>query len=394
MASREEIEAALAAAPAPEWETPRDLNRISFEALFGAGDGARTLRSTGHVRLYGANVRNHSARLDATAEVLAQLQRLVTAMGAARRGIRSSQGPLPGELITLTQLKIAAAPAPGSLVFELVPESLPETELLDEGSGVAIFDQAQRQFVDECFEDALGLVTAAHSIGLDADDQAEPETADDQPEPDALFRLVVSELREAPEPPEIVARLMVVRGDDDADLPLAARSAAEPPTLAGLASPVETPAALAFVERVREGGPRLASAVRTFARAIESADFDVDLEWREPNQATRRAKFTRQDAGLVRHLVVSRELEVELQNLTGRLTTLSETRAWQLTVGQDEAPVTIDASKLELSVQRAFRLHDSVTIRVRAIQSTLPGGGITTRFEAVSVTSAEPRADA
>ncbi|HEY4237425.1 MAG TPA: hypothetical protein VGM45_08830 [Gaiellaceae bacterium] len=375
MASRDEIEAALSQVPGPRWQTARDLNRISFEALFGAGEGARTLRSSGSLRFFGPSVTNHSARLDSTADVLAQWQRLITAIGAARRGIRSSQGPLPGELVTLTQLKIAAAPAGGSLVFDIVPESLPETELLDDGN-VAIFDQAQRQFVDECFEDAIGLVFAAHSIGPDADAPVEPQR---------LPGMVVTELSE---PPRSALRTAV-----DA---LTEPQPIEPANLTELdgLAPVEleTEEAQAFVERVREGGPRLASAVRTFARAIESAEFDLDLEWREPNQATRRATFTRQDAGVVRHLVVSRELEVELQDLVGTLITLSTTRAWQLSVGQDSV-LTVDASNLEPASAQALHLGERVTIRARAIQHALPGGGTSTTFEAVTVTSNETPRD-
>jgi len=365
MASREELEAALSALPAMAWQDPRDLNRMSIEGLFGTS-GARVLRSSGSIRLHGVNVANHAARLDATADVLAQLQRLVTAMGAAKRGIRSSQGPLPGDLVSLTQLKIAAAPVAGSLIFDLVPESLPETELL-EGGSVAIFDQAQRQFVDECFEEAIALVFAAHSIGPDAD--ASPVSEVEGVVPSAVTSFAWADDELPVSPVEIV------------------------PLQDGIAeqlfsSEIETAEAQNFLDRVREGGPRLASAVRRFARAIETADFDVDLEWREPNQATLRAQFTRHDAGLVRHLVVSRALEVELQNLVGRLITLSTTRAWQLSVGQ-ESIVTVDASKLEPSVTSALHLNEQVTIRAKAIQHALPGGGTSTTFEAVSVTTME-----
>ncbi|GAA2085532.1 hypothetical protein GCM10009840_23360 [Pseudolysinimonas kribbensis] len=392
MASPEEIEAALAAASAPEWETPRDLNRISLEALFGGGAGARTLRSSGSLRLFGVNVTNHSARLGSTADVLAQLQRLVTAVGAARRGIRSTQGPLPGELVTLTALKIAAAPAGGSLVFDLLPESLPETELLTEGN-VAIFDQAQRQFLDECFEDALRLVGAAHSIGPDADAQPEQRAVERAAE------------RAAVEPLDGIAittnlRIVGFESDEESAAAVFEQLGAEvvAPTTeqpasdleALLPDELETAKAQAFIERVREGGPRLATAVRKFAKAIESADFDVDLEWREPNTATRRATFTQHDARLVRHLVVSRELEVDTQEVTGRLITLSEKTAWQLAVGSDdETIVRIDASKLTKAVREAFHLNQLVTIKARTVQRSLPGGGITTTFQAVTVTSNE-----
>jgi|GEM_PF-2934545 len=365
MASKEELEAALSSLPTRPWTDPRDLNRMSLEGLFGTG-GARVQRSTGSIRLHGASVSHHAARLDTTAGVLSHLQRLITAMGAAKRGIKSRQGPLPGDLVTLTQLKIAAAPAAGSLIFDLVPESLPESELLADGN-VAIFDQAQRQFVDECFEDAIKLVLFAHSIQPDADQ------APLDPDVDSIEEPIASE----------AAEFSV--GDSEASPSSVER---ETDIDALMSDDLDTAEARTFVERVREGGPRLATAVRTFARAIESADFDVDLEWREPNRATLRAQFTRHDASLVRRLVVSRDLEVELQELVGRLITLSTMRAWQLAVGQD-AVLTVDASKLEHSVRSAFHLEEQVKIRARAIQRSLPGGGISTTFEAVSVESLE-----
>lgn len=379
MASREELEAALSSLPAQVWDDPRDLNRMSLEGLFGTG-GARVLHSSGSIRLHGVSVSNHAARLDATAEVLSHLQRLVTAMGAAKRGIRTSQGPLPGELVTLTQLKIAAAPVAGSLIFDLVPETLPETELLEDGN-VAIFDQAQRQFVDECFEDAIRLVLIAHSIDPDADRLAVAEGP--------------SEVR--PAAPTFVEGFEPVDGPypSDAESLDGRDTAAILSTVEGgdltevlIPSGLDAAEAHTFIQQVREGGPRLATAVRTFAKAVESADFDVDLEWREPNKATLRAQFTRHDARLVRRLVVSRDLEVELQDLVGRLITLSTTKAWQLAVGQD-AVLTVDASKLEHSVRSALHLEEQVTIRARAIQRSLPGGGTSTTFEAVSVTSME-----
>lgn len=372
MASREELEAALSSIPARAWADPRDLNRMSLEGLFGVG-GARVLGSSGSIRLHGVSVSNHAARLDATAGVLSHLQRLVTAMGAAKRGIRSSQGPLPGELVTLTQLKIAAAPVAGSLIFDLVPESLPEIELLEDGS-VAIFDQAQRQFVDECFEDAIKLVLVAHSIGADADVNIDAARSVEAGVSGPM------ELAEVSSPPD------AERVDEVGDTAVEDSNATD----ALIPSELDTTEAQTFIEQVREGGPRLATAVRTFAKAIESADFDVDLEWREPQKATLRAQFTRHDAGLVRRLVVSRDLEVELQDLVGRLITLSTTRAWQLEIGQDTV-LTVDASKLAHSVRSALHLEEEVAIRARAIQRSLPGGGISTTFEAVSVTSMEQR---
>jgi hypothetical protein len=92
----------------------------------------------------------------------------------------------------------------------------------------------------------------------------------------------------------------------------------------------------------------------------------------------------------VRHLVVSRDLEVDVQEVSGRLITLSEKTAWQLAIGSDdETIVRIDASKLTKAVREAFHLNQTVTIKARTVQRSLPGGGISTTFEAVTVTSNE-----
>lgn len=303
----------LRAAQGPQWERPEDLNRMSIEGLWGARSPARIVRSTGSIRVAGVNVQDHQARLDAAGHILLNFQRLVNAAGAAKKGIRSNRGALPGEVTTLTQLKLLMQPLPGSMVFEIGPETLPEAELIAE-EGVAIFDQQQRQFVDECVVDAIDLVRVAHQIGPDADEGQ-------------------------------------------------------------------------FIQLVQEGGPRVASAVREFAKGVEQADFEVDLEWREPSHETQRATFNKADAALVRQLVVARELDQEEVTLAGTLVTLSTRDRWQLDIGDDHL-VVIDATALPNAVDvTQFHLTGRIKIQAVPMVRELPGGGTVTTYRAVNAVS-------
>ncbi|TFC44868.1 hypothetical protein E3T24_13995 [Cryobacterium sp. TmT2-59] len=307
----------LAASAAPKWETPEDLNRMSIEGLWGSTHQARLVRSTGSIRIFGVNVQDHQARLDAAGQILLNLQRLVTAAGAAKEGIKTNRGQLSGALIASTQLRLLMNPLPGSVVFEIGPEMLPEAELIG-AEGVALYDQNRRQFVDECVVDALELVRTAHSIGPDADD-----------------------------------------------------------------SP--------FVSKVTAGGPRLATAIREFAKGVEQASFDVDLEWREPDRATERATFTKADAIQVKRLVVARELDAETETLRGRLITLSTARAWQIDLGGDHI-VTVDTTDLQGVDVTQFHLSEEITIIAKPQVREFAGGGKSITFRAISVTSNEPSA--
>lgn len=324
-----ELGARIEAMDGLEWERPSDLNRMSLEGLWTSGDAARKVRSSGSIRLFGVNVRDHQARLDAAGAILVNFQRLITAAGAARRGIRTAKGPLPGEVSSLTQLKLLMSPMPGSVVFEIGPETLPEAELSAEES-VAIFDQPSRQFVDECFTDALGLVAVAHEIGLGTSSTGTPDHEDGEQALDG-----------------------------------------------------------AFEQRIADGGPRLAVAIRDFAKVIEAADFDVDLEWREPLRPTLRATMTTHDAAAVARLVVSHELDAEDETIRGSLVTISVLSSWQIRSIDGEL-TTVDASVLNAEQASGFRLGEDVTILARPKITESAGGIITTKFKAIQIESNSP----
>jgi hypothetical protein len=126
----------------PEWSTPSDLTRLGMEAIAVEQVLGRELPSHGAVRLTGPAVIENSARLDSTGDVLVKLQKLVTAIGASLEGAKSQMGPLTDRVRSLTQLRLVANPAPGSVVLQVAPEVPPAVELYPDGQ-VPLVDESQ-----------------------------------------------------------------------------------------------------------------------------------------------------------------------------------------------------------------------------------------------------------
>lgn len=140
-----------------------------------------------------------------------------------------------------------------------------------------------------------------------------------------------------------------------------------------------------FLERVTNGGPLLATTLKKFAVDVEKDDFDINLEWSEPEVQTARAVFTKGDAALVKSLIVSRELDQDPVALTGYLVTLSTESRWQLTL-DDGSQVTIDPTIIRKDTDvTVFHLKQRVKIKANAIAKIHPGGATTILYKAVSI---------
>jgi len=127
-----ELLAQLTTEDAPAWDSPDDIGRISIEAFAAQSGLGRTQASQGHVRLFGEAVEGHSARLDEAGGLMIAIQRMVSAFGASLRNQKSQRGPLSRQILQLTRLRLSAAPAAGSLVLTLIPETDVVDELPDE----------------------------------------------------------------------------------------------------------------------------------------------------------------------------------------------------------------------------------------------------------------------
>jgi hypothetical protein len=87
---------------------------------------------------------------------------------------------------------------------------------------------------------------------------------------------------------------------------------------------------------LHEVGPRAASALSLLAKALDEDELDFDLAWMQPRQSTRRARLTTEEARWLRIFVSQRRLDESLVVFEGVLRTVSDRRALELQIGDDE----------------------------------------------------------
>ena len=150
------------------WETPEDVNRWSLERLWANGSHARTLKSKGMIRISGQGTLFGEALLTEAANILLNLQNLVTVMGASLEGIKTkTRSALPQRILDATSLKINLKPQRGSLVLRFSPAISPVDELSEEE--FAMFGQNRTQFIDICMASTMEILNAAHATQADMD---------------------------------------------------------------------------------------------------------------------------------------------------------------------------------------------------------------------------------
>jgi len=146
----------------PAWETADDVARISFEALVTQDEIARTLPSLGMLRLSGPGVTVHAAPLSEVTRVLQGLQRVATAVAAAEVGDTELGKQASTAITNRTRLLIAGSPLPGSLVFNLAPETPATSEVRDPEGSVSMFreEKDDDQQIDKAMTRAIDVISA------------------------------------------------------------------------------------------------------------------------------------------------------------------------------------------------------------------------------------------
>lgn len=158
----------LSAASTPKWSTPDDLSRMSFEALTTRSEGARESLSNGSIHLAGGGVSGSSASFSDVGDVMKNFQKLVTALGASRRGYTNLKGKIAADVSSLTNLRLIASPFVGSVVLDFMPDIHPSEEL-SPGGQPAILDQPTEQLSDTAVSEALEILESIKEVGPDAD---------------------------------------------------------------------------------------------------------------------------------------------------------------------------------------------------------------------------------
>lgn len=135
--------------------------------------------------------------------------------------------------------------------------------------------------------------------------------------------------------------------------------------------------------RIREFGPRVASAVHALAKSLSDARVALDVAWREPDAPTRRASLTEFDARWLQRFIEARELTTEIEPFGGIAATVSDRERWLIETREGVEKVV--ATQLGIEDTRRVRTGDYVLLRVLTKTTTQPDGTVTVRREALEL---------
>lgn len=148
--------------------TPQDWNRAGLEAMVKQLDDVRGMSSRGTLRFHGTSVEGHRASLSTIGLISDAWQRSITAVGAAIEGIRSARGQVPSSIAERTALMLEATPAPGSVVFNIVPKSDALEEIEPTGERPLSDEWRGRPLVDRASETVVSLLADMAQANLEA----------------------------------------------------------------------------------------------------------------------------------------------------------------------------------------------------------------------------------
>lgn len=157
------------AADAVAWEDADDLSRLSINAFLAEQSPVRRDLSTGFIRLTGSGVNGHAAPVEYVANVMRNFQRLILASGLSVSGFTTLQGRIPTDIASRTLLNLDGSALAGSLVLNVVPATLPSTEILPDGQG-EFFRDDENQLVDLAVVNSVKLLNLSKTAEPDADD--------------------------------------------------------------------------------------------------------------------------------------------------------------------------------------------------------------------------------
>jgi len=147
-------------------------------------------------------------------------------------------------------------------------------------------------------------------------------------------------------------------------------------------------------QRIRDRGPRAASALKTLASALSSADINIDADWEEPGAPTRRSTLSSSQAKWVSQFIDGRDLDTEVEEMSGEAITVSSRERWLIEVDGELEKVQIAA--LSREVASSVSPGDHVRLEVEVRSKVQPDGVLrTTRLarRVIEVTKPNPGAE-
>jgi hypothetical protein len=140
-----------------------------------------------------------------------------------------------------------------------------------------------------------------------------------------------------------------------------------------------------FLERLKDSGPRVASALRDFTESLADFEFEPSLSWQQPRHPRIKTSLVVSELAIIRDAIESNELEVEPTTIRGILRTVSEIKAWQIEIGHKQL-VSINARHIPVSETSTLRTGMHITVNVRVMLKSGPASNPTTEYIATSFT--------
>ncbi|MDQ2837856.1 MAG: hypothetical protein M3Y77_17340 [Actinomycetota bacterium] len=139
-----------------------------------------------------------------------------------------------------------------------------------------------------------------------------------------------------------------------------------------------------FLTRVEALGPRSAAALRTFAMALSTGNFDTEVGWAIPQRATVKVSVDHLVAAEVARLVEARNLDAENVTIEGEMRTVSDLTGWVVD-SVDGERYQVDGSAIEPDVVNTLHPHARVRIAADMVPTRHVGGSFRYSYLAKSV---------
>jgi hypothetical protein len=146
-----------------------------------------------------------------------------------------------------------------------------------------------------------------------------------------------------------------------------------------------------FVQQLGDMGPRTASAVRDLAKTLERADFDIDIEWKQPSRATRRVSVTSRAARHMAYVFEHANLDEQPVAIIGEYLTVSAVSSWVIQQDDGDA-ITVKLGRVDPGQTRGLAVGERIRVQAIVKSETTPGGNTKITYTAQSFDRLDPLA--
>lgn len=155
-------------------------------------------------------------------------------------------------------------------------------------------------------------------------------------------------------------------------------------TLLSAAAEQESGMTEVFSSEVKTMGPRVASALKSFALVASGSGFNLDMKWTQPLHETVGFCLTTRDAVWIAHLISGQKLDAEDIRVHGVLRTVSHGQKWEL-LQSEYGRLVIDVSELGGRPWAEWNPDDLVEIDAAMTITQAPGRAVSRSLVAQSI---------